>query len=133
MNTTTELKPTEAPHVQSSTEAKPATKLRPHVDLVEQEHAFTMHVEMPGVDHHSVDISVERNLLTITGNAEFTAPEGARPVSGDFSRRIYQRAFQLSDEIDQASIQAEMKNGVLTLTLPKTQRAQRASIPVREG
>lgn len=133
MNTTTELKPTEAVHSKSSKAAEQVTQLRPHVDLIELEHAFTMQVEMPGADHNSVDISIQRNLLTITGKAEFTAPEGARPMSGDFSPRIYQRTFQLSDEIDQASIQAEMKNGLLTLTLPKTQRAQRASTPVREG
>lgn len=106
-------------------------KIRPAVDLLEDEHAYTLQVEMPGVDQSTVSVSLERQALTITGSADFTGPEGAQIVAGLAGLRNYERQFQISDDIDRDQIDATVKNGVLTLRLPKSNRAQKISLPVK--
>jgi HSP20 family molecular chaperone IbpA len=108
-----------------------AWRIRPRVDLLEKESGFVMSVEMPGVDHENVDVSLERNVLTVTGKTSFEVPPGYQPVAGEAGSRIYERSFQLSDDIDRDSIDAEVKNGVLTLTFSKAQRARKTSVAVK--
>jgi HSP20 family molecular chaperone IbpA len=128
MNTTQELQ-----HSQPQTDAAPmaAWRIRPRVDLVESESGFVMTVEMPGVDHEHVDVSLERNVLSISGQAVFAVPDGYQPVAGEAGSRIYERSFQLSDDIDRDNIDAEVKNGVLTLKFSKAQRARKTSVAVK--
>jgi HSP20 family protein len=133
MSTTTELKQQEPQTTQLQRQQQPTIQLRPHVDLIEQSDSFLLYAEMPGVDHSHVDVAVERNILWIRGTVEFSAPEGFRPANGNFGRRVYERHFHISDDIDRDGIEAEVKHGVLRLVLPKSQRAQRAKINVRQG
>jgi HSP20 family molecular chaperone IbpA len=107
--------------------------LRPAVDLVENEHEFLMSVEMPGVDPAGVDVGIEKIVLTISGKASFTPPGSHRLVAGDAGPRVYERSFQLSEDIARDGIEAEMKHGVLTLKLPKSQQAKKIAISVREA
>src|SRR5690606_22688669 len=86
----------------SQTQSEPTYRVRPAVDVIEREDRFLMFVEMPGVDHSQVDVTVEKNTLQVRGTAQFPSPEGSRRVSGEPGRRVYQRAFQLSDDIDRA-------------------------------
>lgn len=132
MSTATELKQQESQTAQLQSQV-PTIQLRPNVDLIEQPEGYLLYAEMPGVDPSNVDVAVERNMLWIKGTVEFSAPEGFRPVNGNFSRRVYERRFHLSDDIARDGIEAEVKNGVLRLMLPKSQRAQRAKITVRQG
>ena len=122
----------ELQHTPNASDAS-QVRVRPIVDLVENENDYTMYVEMPGVDPASVDVSVEKNVLSIVGTANFGAPEGSQLVCGDAGPRRYERSFQLSEDIDRQQIDAEVKNGLLTLTFSKSQHAKKTAIPVRSA
>jgi len=71
------------------------------------------------VDEKHVDITVEKNILTIKGHMDEEKTEGFTPVFSEYGTGDYYRSFSLSDEVDKDKIEAKIKNGVLTLTLPK--------------
>jgi len=115
----------------NSTSPKQVVRVRPAIDLIEQDQGFLMLVEMPGVDADHVEVAVEQNVLSIKGTADLGNMEGYSPVAGEFRTRVFERAFQISNEIDRDGIDAEMKNGVLRLQLPKSQRAKRTFVTVK--
>ncbi|SFJ37188.1 Hsp20/alpha crystallin family protein [Planctomicrobium piriforme] len=136
MNTTATQTTENAPQTQQepANRQRPApVQIRPAVDLIEYEHHFLLQVEMPGVDQSGVEVSLERNVLSVTGNAVLPQPAGSRLVSGDARPRVYERAFELSDDIDRDQIDAQVRNGLLTLTLPKSNRARKTTLTVKAG
>ncbi len=106
-----------------------AVYIAPPVDIFENEHALIVVADLPGVDRAGVDIRVEDSVLTIKGTAKYTQP--ATILRQEFSLQNYYRQFQLSDEVDQSKISAESKNGVLTITLPKTEKSKPKQIEVK--
>jgi HSP20 family molecular chaperone IbpA len=108
----------------------PARVFVPTTDIFETEHALTLVAEMPGVDKDKVDVSVEDGVLTIQGQLDFSKYEGLRPVYTEYNIGHYRRVFTLSNRIDQNSISAEIKDGVLTLVLPKAEEAKPRRINV---
>jgi HSP20 family molecular chaperone IbpA len=108
----------------------PARVFVPTTDIFETEQALTLVAEMPGVDKDKVDVSVEDGVLTIQGQLDFSKYEGLQPVYTEYNVGHYRRIFTLSNRIDQNSISAEMKDGVLTLLLPKAQEAKPRRINV---
>jgi HSP20 family molecular chaperone IbpA len=103
----------------------------PRADIYETPEAIVVLADMPGVDDGSVEITVEKNILTIDGHVEPFRPEGYRPAHTEYGIGDYHRAFTLSDEIAREGIHATMKGGVLRLTLPKAGPALARKIPVR--
>ena len=108
----------------------PARLFVPTADIFEADGALTMVLEMPGVDKSNVDISVEAGVLTIEGRLDFSKYEGMQPVYTEYNIGHYRRSFSLSNKIDQSKIAAEMKDGVLSLTLPKLEEAKPRRISV---
>ena len=108
----------------------PARLFAPTADIFEAEHALTVVLEMPGVDKSNVDISVEAGVLTIDGRLDFSKYEGMQPVYTEYNIGHYRRSFSLSNKIDQNKIGAEMKDGVLTITLPKAEEAKPRRISI---
>lgn len=108
----------------------PARIFMPTADIFEAAHALTVVLEMPGVDKSNVDISVEAGVLTIDGRLDFSKYEGMQPVYTEYNIGHYRRSFSLSSKIDQSKIAAEMKDGVLSLTLPKLEEAKPRRISV---
>ena len=108
----------------------PARTFVPTADIFETDDALTMAVEMPGVDKGRIDISVEDGVLTIHGQIDFSKYEGLQPVYTEYNIGHYRRSFSLSNRIDQSRIRAEMKDGVLTLVLPKAEEAKPRRIAV---
>jgi HSP20 family molecular chaperone IbpA len=99
------------------------------VDIYEDNRGLVVVADLPGVEPSSVDVRVERGLLTIQ------APAGT-PITGQPQYREYEltgffRQFQLPEEIDAAQIAADLKHGVLTLHLPRVERHQPRRIQVR--
>ena len=101
------------------TRAKPA--FIPRVDIYETNDAVALIADMPGVDENSVDITLEKNVLTINGYIEPERPEGYSLAYAEYRVGDYQRSFNISNEIDQENIEATMKDGVLHLHLPKAE------------
>jgi HSP20 family protein len=100
----------------------------PAVDIYETSQGLVVKADLPGVAKEGLDLRVENNLLTIRGGAAHAAP-------GELLYREYElvnffRQFELSDVVDQLKISAELKNGVLTLNLPKAEEAKPRRIDV---
>ncbi|MEJ2246905.1 MAG: Hsp20/alpha crystallin family protein [Acidobacteriota bacterium] len=103
----------------------------PPVDIYETENALAVIVDLPGVHKDGVDIRVDQDILTIKGKIRYKPPKDL--IRGEFGLLDFFRQFQLSDEVDQEKITAESKNGVLTITLPKAEKAQPRLVKVKVG
>lgn len=103
--------------------------LSPPVDIFENEDGLVVVADLPGVAKDGVDIRVENNTLTIKGTAKASCPAEAQYQ--EFKLLDFYRQFTLSDTVDQERIQAELKNGVLMLNLPKKEQAKPKQISVK--
>lgn len=102
----------------------PARVFVPTADIYETEDALTVILEMPGVEKGNVSVRVEDGLLHVEGRLDLTKYQGLQPLYTEYNVGHYSRSFQLSSKIDQAKIGAALKNGVLSLTLPKVEEAK---------
>jgi HSP20 family molecular chaperone IbpA len=103
----------------------------PRADIFETPEVIVVVADMPGVDENSVDITLEKNVLSINGFVEPVQPESHSLAYGEYEVGDYFRRFTLSNEVDQDNIQAAVKNGVLHLRLPKASPAQARKIAVK--
>jgi HSP20 family protein len=103
----------------------------PRVDIMERDGDITLLADMPGVSSDSVDITLEKNILTIRGAVQFERPEGYDRAYAEYAVGDYERTFALSDEVDRDRIEASVKNGVLRLLLPKAEAAKARKIAVK--
>jgi HSP20 family molecular chaperone IbpA len=85
---------------------------------------------MPAVSKNSVDVTVENDVLTIRGRVDFSNYDGLQPLYTEYNVGNYARSFQLSSKIEQGRINAELKDGVMTLVLPKAEKAKPRKINV---
>lgn len=108
----------------------PARVYVPVTDIFETEDALTLKLEMPGVTKDRVDVRVENDILTIEGRMDFGGYEQLRPLYTEYNIGNYARTFQLSSKIEQDRISAALKDGVMTLVLPKVERAKPRKIHV---
>lgn len=103
----------------------------PRADIYEDGEDIYVVVDMPGVDENSVEIALEKGVLTINGFVEPISPENYRLAYAEYEVGDYQRSFRLSNQIDQENIEATVKNGVLRLRLPKVGPAKTKKIAVK--
>jgi HSP20 family molecular chaperone IbpA len=103
----------------------------PAVDIYETDQAVVLTVDMPGVDDKSVDVRLDKNVLTIYGHVEPWKPEGYTLAYAEYGVGDYERSFTISNEIDWEHIEGMVKNGVLKLTLPKVGPATLKKIEIK--
>jgi HSP20 family protein len=103
----------------------------PRADIYETDNEIVVVADMPGVDENSVDITLEKNVLTINGYIEPVQPENYNLAYAEYEEGDYQRSFTLSNEIDLSKIEAVVKNGVLQVHLPKIGEAKTKKIAVK--
>jgi HSP20 family molecular chaperone IbpA len=103
----------------------------PATDIYETKDALVLSLEMPGVGPDAVNITLEKRVLTVTGHSRSIALEGYSLTHHEYRDGDYERAFTVSEAIDADNIQAELKDGVLRLTLPKSQPAPAKTIQVK--
>jgi len=103
----------------------------PRVDIYENKDALYLIADMPGVDEKTVDIELEKNLLTITGHVDNGRIKDATMLYSEYEIGDYERVFTLSDEIDRDKIVATVKNGVLRLELPKAEKVKPKKISIQ--
>jgi HSP20 family molecular chaperone IbpA len=111
--------------------ARGARIYRPATDICETENAVVIAIDMPGAGPEDVEITLENRVLTIHGRGHQTRPDGYRPVYVEYGEGDYERAFSLSEEIDEAGIKAAVHGGVLMLELPKAAPARPKRIKVK--
>jgi HSP20 family molecular chaperone IbpA len=109
----------------------PTRAFLPTTDIFETEDALTLVLEMPGVDRGNIDVSVENGVLTVEGKINFDKYDGLQPVYSEYNIGPYRRSFRISSRIDQDKIKAEIRDGVITLVLPKAEEAKPRRIEVR--
>jgi HSP20 family protein len=109
----------------------PARVFVPAADIFEGENDLTVILEMPGVEKNNVDIHVENGVLNVEGRLDLTKYRGLQPLYTEYNIGHYSRSFRLSSKIDQTKIAAEMKDGVLTLKLPKVEEAKPRTIQIK--
>ncbi len=103
----------------------------PPVDIYETNDGLVVVADLPGVNKDGLSIEVKDDVLTLQGRTQH-AIQG-RPVYQEFELLSFFRQFQLSDSVDVQQISAELKHGVLTLNLPKAERAKPRKIEVSVG
>ena len=108
----------------------PARLFLPQADIFETSEALTLVLEMPGVDKGSVEVKVEDDVLNIEGRVDFSKYDGLQPLYTEYNVGHYARSFRLSSKIEQEGISAELKDGVMTLVLPKSEKAKARKIKV---
>ena len=105
----------------------------PAVDVFEDASGITVLADMPGVPKDQLDLKVEGDALLIEGGVRPLTPEALEAVYAEVRVPRYRRTFTLSHELDTARIEASLKDGVLTLRIPKQAHAQPQRIAVKSG
>lgn len=113
--------------------APKAQSVSPRVNVVENDTAYELQAELPGVQKDDVKISVENGRLSIEAEVKRTEEkkEGENLVYAERSVSKFARSFTLPKEVDDTAAQARLENGVLTLTLPKKAQAQAKQIAIQ--
>jgi HSP20 family protein len=103
----------------------------PRADVVETAHELWVYLEMPGVKPEDLEINYERGDLTVQGRCRPSQPPSGPWLVQEYEVGDFHRAFRVSQDVDGSKISAELKNGLLTLRLPKTEAARPRRITVK--
>src|SRR6266404_3340123 len=101
------------------------------VNIVETKDGYVLEAEMPGVNKEGLEVTLEGNEITIVGRRSNESVSG-EPVFRECQRADYRRVFELDPAIDTRKIAARMEQGVLELTLPKSERVKPRRITVSD-
>ncbi len=112
---------------------KPAATILPDVDVWEDTDGITVTADLPGVSKEGLTVRVDTDTLLIEGEANLDMPEGMEAVYAEVRTPHFRRSFALSKELDAARIDAALKDGVLTVTIPKAEAAKPHRIEVRSS
>jgi HSP20 family protein len=108
----------------------------PEADVLETENEIRVMIEMPGMQSDDIEIGLENNILTISGEKkEESQREGDRATWHLSERRYgqFSRSFLLPRDVEHERIEAKFEDGVLTVSIPKSERARRRRIEIRSG
>ena len=110
--------------------ATPAGHWMPVADVYEIDDAYVISVDLPGVKQEEVRLSIEGNELTFTGERLYVEPAGGKIHKVERTYGTFQRSFQLPLNVNREGIKASLKEGVLTLRLPKKEEGQHKAINI---
>lgn len=105
----------------------------PRVDVLEDDTGITLLADLPGVPKDKLELKVEGSTLSIEGEVQQLTPEGLEAVYAEVRVPRYRRAFTLSRELDTSHVEANLKDGVLNLRIPKVAEAQPRRIQIQVG
>ncbi len=106
---------------------------RPIADIYETKEALVVVLELPGVDADGLNVTLDKRLLTVSGRSNVSAPKGYGLSLREYRVADFERSFTLAETIDTDHIQANLKDGVLKVTLPKAGPAPARTIQVNAG
>jgi HSP20 family molecular chaperone IbpA len=131
MTESKQMKSQEARDVQTRNE--PEAALRPPVDIYEDARGIILKADLPGVSRDRLNIQVDKDTLAIEAQASIDVPENMEALYADLRATHFRRSFTLSHELEAEQISAQMKDGVLTLRIPKRAELQPRKIEVSVG
>ena len=105
----------------------------PDIDVFEDSSGITLLADMPGVAKEQLELKVEGEALLVEGSVQPLTRDGLEPIYAELRVPRYRRSFTLSRELDTSRIEAQLKDGVLTLRIPKQAHAQARRIAVTAG
>jgi HSP20 family protein len=105
----------------------------PPVDVFEDEASITLLADLPGVVRDQLQVRVDGDSLVLEATATTVGPENMELVYGELQCPTYRRQFTLSRELDTQRIDAQLRDGVLRLTIPKAEEARPRRIQVQVG
>ena len=117
----------------SDTARRDTQAMTPGVDVLEDDTGITVIADMPGVSSDSLEIKVENDALSIEGAVSAATPQAMEATYAEVRIPRYRRSFTLSRELDPGHIEAQLKDGVLKLRIPKHKRARPQRISVKVG
>jgi HSP20 family protein len=94
---------------------------------------FVIHFDLPGVDPSSIDLTVEKNVLTVRAERKWTPTEGQEVLVSERSQGTFSRQLFLGESLDADRLEASYDRGVLTLTIPVAEKAKPRKVEVRAG
>ena len=119
-------------NIQSREETRADDKyIRPAVNIIETEEGLILTADIPGAAKESLDVNVEKGILTISAPAQHAVP--GIPGYREFELASYYRQFSIPESLDHENAKAEYVNGILTLRVPKAKAAQPKRIAVKVG
>lgn len=117
---------------QNGRAATSESTLRPAVDIFETEDGITLQADMPGVSKDRLDVRIDGANLLVEGRIGITPQDHTQqPLYADVRSAVYRRSFMLSNEFEASKIDANLKDGVLTLRIPKRPELRPRRIEVR--
>ncbi|OIQ79974.1 spore protein SP21 [mine drainage metagenome] len=107
--------------------------LAPAVDIAEDADGITLRADMPGVPRDALQVQIDGDTLKIRGDIEPALGEGGNARYVELRHGAWERSFTLSRELDSAHVDAALKDGVLTLRIPKAEHARPRRVEVALG
>ncbi len=115
----------------TSSSSNETRALVPRVDVLEDKGGITLLADLPGVDKEQLDLRVDGDTLVIDATVSQDAPEELQAIYAEVRVPRYRRAFTLSGDLDTSRIEANLKDGVLRLRIPKQPHAQPRRIEIQ--
>ena len=106
-------------------------QLTPAADIHETNDGAVIYIDLPGVSKESLDINMDSDVLTVKGGVNLNTPDNLNPTYMDVHAGFYSRKFTLSPELDSSKIDAKLKNGVLKLKIPRSEKHKPRKIEVK--
>lgn len=116
---------------ESGSARAPAVFLRPPADVFEDSDGITLRLDVPGVAKERLNIQADQNTLTIEGDVQIVMPAGMEALLAEVHSTHYRRSFALSGELESNKAEANLKDGVLTVRIPKRAELRPRRIEVR--
>lgn len=114
----------------SVTQHQPAPMVPP-VDIVEDREGITLRADLPGVSKEDLAIAIDGDTLTVEGTVKLGEPAGMEAVYAEVRVAQFRRSFVLSADLDSEKVDAAIRNGVLTLKVPKREQAKPRRVEVK--
>jgi HSP20 family protein len=129
--TKSDIKDVTTPESTEVQKREPELVLRPPVDIFEDAEGIIVLADMPGVSRDQLNIEVDKDMLLVEGDAKISMPEGMEALYADVRSTRYRRSFALSSELQTDAVDASLKDGVLSIRIPKRAELRPRKIEVR--
>ena len=106
-------------------------RVTPAVEITEDSNGYVLTAQLPGVAEEAVHLTVEDRTLVLEADNQVAAPEGFKVLRREIAERHYRAAFELPERVDTVKITSALRNGVLTVTLPKREEVKPRRIAVQ--